>query len=876
MTLVDHPVDTEQDPAPLDGKATVLFAGCRLQVGSRKLFVNGRPADVGTRAVELLIALIEARAGTISKRQIMRRVWPYLPMDEANLRVQMHAIRKALGDDRHVIKTVQGRGYRFAAEVTVLAGEPEATIVSLVPAAGNPPPKPPSPATNLPLAIGPLIGRAAELAALSGYLAQKRLVTLVGAGGIGKTRLAVELGRRVCEQFPGGVWLVDLAPVADPAKVTSTAAAALDVALGDTAAPAEALAAALGAERRLMILDNCEHLIDAVSALVATLLQRAPGLTVLATSQESLQIPGEQIYRLSPLGLPEPDAADQEIIGCGAVDLFVERARETDPRFQLDPRNAASVAEICRHLDGMPLALEMAAARLPLLGLDGLRAGLDDRLNLLKRNPRAGAARHMTLGATIDWSHGLLDAAEQRIFRRLAIFVGSFSLDAAVAVAGQTNDRWEIVEILGRLVDKSLVTIEDGTPPRYRLLETLRVYGLARLAEAGERDAIADRHGRHFAWLFDQAYEQWEATADAAWTETYRRELGNVRAVLDWALDDPARTHVATAVAGPFAIVWYNLGLIAEGRRYADRIHAVLGRDPSHAVARFLRFSSYLWDSTDRRRSLALLEQSAAVYRQLNDQMDLAPVLATISRHYVGRQLDAEAKAALGEAQALLVQADRKKSLLGVVSTLASFAFHRRDVADATHHLARALELAQALGDSVRIANILANMAENDFMAGAVDHAIKRSREALAIMSSTNRRSHREWAQTNLASYLVAHGDIAAARPFAEEAFNAARDSGGLIVAICLQLWALIGALEGRVPEAARLIGFVDKGYAESGEARQPTEQWASERLRAALQAAAPDRQLADCAAEGARWSEPQAVAFALDHLVAPKTAALG
>ena len=878
MTLADYMVDGAAAPAPLDGKATILFASCRLLVRARKLFVNGEPAELGSRTFDLLMALIESRGSIVDKSQIMNRVWPHMPMDEGNLRVQMHAVRRILGEDRHVIRTVPGRGYLFAADVTITAGEAEGAVVPVRPgpqAGGAPvfgltPGAPPAtgPATNLPLPLSTLIGRAAELAELLEYLTLRRLVTLVGTGGIGKTRLAVELGRRVSAEYPDGVWLVDLAPVADPAQVAGTVAAALGVVLVDAAAPVEAIAAAIGPRRKLLIMDNCEHLVDAAAALAAALLKRAPGLSVLATSQQSLGVPGEQIYRLNPLGLPTPEAGDPEIAGFGAIELFVERAREADPRFELDRRNAQGVAEICRHLDGIPLALEMAAARLPLLGLDGLRAGLGDRLRMLKRNPRAGETRHMTLGAMIAWSHGLLDAAEGRVFRRLAVFAGSFSLDAAIAVVGEHADRWEIVEILGRLVDKSLVTIEDGEPPRYRLLETLRVYGMEQLRARGESEAVADRHGHYFAELFDQAYDRWETTADAEWVEAYRRELDNVRAALDWALADPARVKVAAAMAGPFAIVWYNLGLIVEGRHYADRILAGLGRDVSLAAARFLRFSSYLWDSSDRRRTLTLLERSAAIYRQLNDQMDLAPVLATIGRLYAGQHRDADAEAVLCEAQELLSHTDRKKSLLGVVSTLASAAYHRRDVAEAMRQLTRALELARSLKDTVRVANILANMAENEFLQGAVDRAEGRGREALAIMRSTNRQSHREWALVNLASYLIAQGNIAEARSLAEEALSEARGTGGLIVRICLQLWALIGALEGRHEAAACLAGFVDRSYAASGETREPTEQLIYGELRRKLAANVPASRIEACAADGAGWDEHQAVSFAVDRLV--------
>ena len=357
--------------------------------------------------------------------------------------VQMTALRKALGDGESGIRyvsTIQGRGYRFIAPVShsktsalqkaapplrlVGRDHPVRKTSERLSAAAS---ETTEPDTNLPQRLAAVIGRAAELAELQESIGRNRLVTLVGTDGIGKTRLAVELGWLSTGLFADGVWLIDLAPVTDPAVVTSATATVLGVALRDAEAPVQAIAAAIGKQRWLLIFDNCEHLIAAAAELIEALLERVPGLSVLATSQEILHVAAEQIYRLNPLALPPAAGSVAKIAGFGAVALFVERARAADRRFVLDAGNAAGVAEICRRLDGIPLALEMAAARLPLLGIEGLRARLDERLFMLTTGAHTAETRHRTLRNMVEWSLGLLDPADQRVFRRLAVFAGSFS-----------------------------------------------------------------------------------------------------------------------------------------------------------------------------------------------------------------------------------------------------------------------------------------------------------------------------------------------------------------------------------------------------------------------------------------------------------------
>jgi len=725
------------------------FGAFRLLPMRRRLLRGDDPVQLSPRAISILTTLVERHDRIVTKDEIFAEIWPGTFVEENNLTVHVSALRKALGAD--TITTIPGRGYKFTAELIL----PEGALAEPAPAPYETEPVPAKPETNLPQRLAAVIGRDAELAELEERLGGHRLVTLAGPSGIGKTRLAIELGWRLAPDFPDGVWLIDLAPLTDPAVVTSTTATVLGAALRGADTPVETIAAALAKKRLLLIFDNCEHLIGATAELIEALLERVPGLRILATSQETLRIPAEQVYRLNPLALPPASAT--EIAGFGAVALFVARARAADRRFALDGDNDASVVEICRRLDGIPLALEMAAARLPLLGLEGLRARLDERLHMLSTGPRTAEWRHRTLRDTVAWSYGLLDPADQHVFRRLAGFAGSFSLDAAIAVAGGADaNRWELVDALGRLVDKSLVTVEGGEQPRYRLLETLRLYALERLAVSGESEAIAERHARYFTELFDRAYEAWETTPDAVWLGIHAPEIDNVRAALDWAVADQRRSEIAIGLAGAAALLWDKLSLVAEGRRYVDRSEKLIGDETPLAVAaRLMKQVGGLWHSTDRPRALTLLERSAALYRQFDDRLNLGTTLATLGGvlAFLGRHADA--KAALSEAREILSPSNRRKSLFNVMNSLGFLALFMNDAVGARTHFGRALELAKAQNDATRQTQILVNLAEVEFGLGDVDRAVELGQEAVTRLRLVGGQSYLGWGLVNLASYLI-------------------------------------------------------------------------------------------------------------------------
>ncbi|SEL52297.1 AfsR/SARP family transcriptional regulator [Rhodococcus maanshanensis] len=459
---------------------------------------------------------------------------------------------------------------------------------------------------NLPAARNDLIGRAGELAETLDRLAGARLVTLTGPGGVGKTRLALAAAEAAAEGFPDGVWLVELAelrrPPAPESSSTREVAAAVAVALGlrddaaagprpaiESADPADLLAGALRSRRSLLVLDNCEHVADSVAALVDLLLRRAPGLRVLATSQEPLAVEGEVLLAVPPLRLPDvdSDAEPSAVARSSAVQLFAARAAAAAPGFALDAGNARSVAAICRRLDGIPLALELAASRVRALGIHQLADRLDDRFRLLSTGRRDAPARQQTLRAVIDWSWGLLDERERIVLRRLAVHAGGCALDAAEAVcAGVGVDTVEVLDLLSRLVDRSLVVVaDDGVEPRYRLLESVAIYGLEQLHESGEFEQVRLQHNTFYADLAERSESRLRGGGQHASLRRLDAEAANVRAALDGAAER-GDVDLALRIADAMAWYWFLRGRLSEGRRALDGALALQGEATAARAAR--------------------------------------------------------------------------------------------------------------------------------------------------------------------------------------------------------------------------------------------------------------------------------------------------
>jgi predicted ATPase/DNA-binding winged helix-turn-helix (wHTH) protein len=506
----------EREYAP----AAVQFGRFRLHARRRELLADGIFVPIGSRALDILMVLIEARGELVTKDELLSRVWSGTVVEENTLQFQISTIRKVLGEDRDFIKTISGRGYRFVSEITELTSQNDTAFASLA-APQWPAVLPP---TNLWASTSDFIGREVQFQEAAELVAAHRLVTLAGVGGAGKTRLGIELARHLSPKFADGVWVVELGLLSDPELVLPAIATVLGIA-GDLTSPKQ-LVAALAAKDVLLVLDNCEHVIDAAARIAEVFLHGSATVRLIATSREPLRVDGECVYPVPPLDVPAAGVEHfEDVTRYGAVQLFIVRARAAEPRLSLDERFGVALAKICRGLDGIPLAIEFAASRAAVLGIEELADGLDQCFDLLTSGRRTASPRHQTLRATFDWSHELLSETERMVLRRLAIFAGGFRLEAAIGIAESAEiTRREVVDCLADLVAKSLVTADvEGAIMHYRLLETTRAYMLEKLIASGECDEIARRHAEYFLNLFQcVAVESGARPPQSGWRSVVR------------------------------------------------------------------------------------------------------------------------------------------------------------------------------------------------------------------------------------------------------------------------------------------------------------------------------------------------------------------
>jgi predicted ATPase/DNA-binding winged helix-turn-helix (wHTH) protein len=722
-----------------DSQSTLRFPPFHIPAGVDVVYRGDEVVPLEPRAVRVLRYLAERGDRVVPKEELLDNVWPDVFTTDAVLKTAVLKIRRALGEGKggaRWIETHHRRGYRFLGDVTREAGE--------APAA--PPP------TNLPHPTTRVFGRERDVAAVREGLAVSRLVTLTGPGGIGKTRLALEAASGLVPDFPAGVWVVELASVADPSGVPHAVAAALGVREGADAVGS--LRAWLADRRLLVVLDNCEHVVEAAAALVADLLRAGGGLRVLATSREALAVPGEAVRAVQPLA--EADA----------VGLFLDRARLRNPDFERSRDDSKAIAEVCVGLDGIPLALELAAARARVLSAAQIAARLGDRLRLLAPAGRATPSRHRTLRDAVDWSHDLLPEEERALFRRLSVFAGGWTLEAAEAVCREP----EVLDLLDRLVDKSLVTAEgQNGDARYRMLETIRQYAAEKLCEAGEDVALRARHLAWFATLMTRLFESARDAISGERLRTSVADYDNLRAAMGYGFGPGGDAEAATRIAVVLGLFWQLRGHWSEGRRWLE---LALAAGP--AVSPPVRAGALLWagalahDQGDLERARSLLEESLALRREEGHVDRIGGAI-----HILANVLER-----MGRADAAVAYREEFFSLM------------------------------RESGNARGIASAATGLGLNALGRGDYERAAVWFAEALAGVESTGNPANVAVALHNLGDVALHRGDLEGAMELLERSIAAARDAGALrVVAHSTHALGYAAVELGRYDEAtARLL----------------------------------------------------------------------
>lgn len=784
---------------------TLGFAGFELKPGERAVMQAGAPVKLGARAFDVLMALIERRDRPVTKDELFDIVWPGLVVEENNLQVQVSSLRKVLGPN--VIATIPGRGYRFVSPVETARG---AAALRATP-------------NNLPPQRTHFIGRAAELAQCTRLLAGTRLLTLTGVGGCGKTRLALQLAQQQLDAFPDGVWFVDLAPLQEAGRVVAALATALDVREVTGTPLAARVVEHLGARRGLILFDNCEHVIDAVADLTETLLAGSAELKVVVTSREGLGLAGEQIFSVRPLSLPATDGVGA-MNASEAVRLFVDRARLSIPELVVDERNAIAIGDICRRLDGIALALELAAARVAMLSFEEIRDRLDDRFRLLTGGSRA-LPRQQTLQATMQWSHDLLAPEERRLFRELAVFAGGWTLAAAARIA-DLADEYEALRLLTRLHDKSLLQVERDAAgqPRYRMLETVRQFAQERLNDSGESDAVRMRHLHCLVALAEESEREMSGPREGIWMARLRLEQENLLAAHAWAEHAPDGAEPALRLVASLRTYWSNSDQTACGYRLARNAQALAAdRVSPRTLGRALGvLAMFALDSGRYDEAVKCAEQSLALARSVGDS----------------------------------------EQILRALRRLAAALHATGDVERARTQLEEVRARAQASGNATELSGALNGLGEIHRAQGDLTQAAACYEESIALYRAAQSGCGLSTDLGNLARAMIGLGKLERARTATLECMQIAEAAGQRATCVCaLDPAAGLAEALGDHERAARYYGAAAEIRRASGSLREPVDEAfiaaQIERTRAALGAAA--FAAAECAGKAMTYEEATA-----------------
>jgi predicted ATPase/class 3 adenylate cyclase len=669
---------------------------------------------------------------------------------------------------------------------------------------------------NLPRQLSSFVGRHEEIEAAELRLRDATVLTLTGPGGVGKTRLALEIGAHLVDAYPGGVWLVELGSLNEGELVPEAIADALNIKHQGSTTALGSLAEALAAKRTLLILDNCEHLLDPVVAAADELLHHCPRLQLLTTSREALGLPGESLMPVPSMSLPLASTADDDLpaLGeCDAVRLFVERAASVAPGFALTIDNAATIAQICRRLDGIPLAVELAAARIRSLPAQQIAARLDDRFRLLTGGSRTSLPRHRTLRAAFDWSFELLSEAERGLLPRLSVFAGSFPLSAAEAVcSGGVVAPEDVFELLSRLVDRSLLlSVNEGSEARYAMLETIAEYGQERLAESDDAPALRRRHRDWFTALVEEARPAFFAGAvQPAWIERLALDQENLRAALRWAHEDPEGADAELTLASGLWRFWEVRGDLAEGSAWLERALARVGGEVSSRRANALTGAGALAvQRGDYAAAAAFHDASLVLYRALGNPTGIAAALSNSASVATERGDYDRARELYGEGIRLAQEAGDRQAEAFTLINLADVAARQGDDAEADRLYAESAESFQAIGDRWGMAHATAKLAQAAQRRGDLGTARGKYREALVIHEQTDDRHAQARVTARIGDLAVAEGDFSEAERLYQRSI-AVRGALGDRVGVAAVLERLAGISEDRPLRAAVLLGAAD------------------------------------------------------------------
>ena len=826
---------------------THRFGRGELRPETRQLFIEGKLAPLGARAFDVLTALVERRDRLVTKAELLDVVWPDLVVEENNLQVQISTLRKVLGSN--AIATIPGRGYRLTLPV-----ENDDTGAAV-------PPADPAARTDVAAYRPPLIGRDEDLAALTRLHRAHPLVTLVGPGGVGKTVLARALMAGLTADGGRTSAWVDLASVTDPTQLAAATATAIGLRLGGGDS-LQALAFALQPLALTVMLDNAEHLIDGVADMTVKLMQSAPGARFVVTSQAPLGIAGEHVFRVDPLAVPAGAPGRAEALGFGAIALFVELATAADRRFVLTESNVRTITEICRRLDGIPLAIEMAAARARFLGVTKLLDALDVRFSVLTTGHRTAAPRQATLHAALDWSHDLLNGDERMLFRRLGVFSNGFTVELARSVAGGDDDEWRTIDLLASLVSRSLVAASSDDPPRYHLPETMRAFALERLNESGEENSIRARHARAICEFYEAAVDAAGAgvTTNAS-AATNERELDNARVAFQWALThDPTLAIALSSLAARFT-VW--------GARRAEALQWLSACEPLLDDAMPLALQARWWREIARfrlfqRRDDASMaaRRALALERVLGNPAGIAQSLAALIRSQ--RETTEEVTAALAEMRALLAAHPEWPVAMRYlyVGTEAHVATHEDDLETAKRYRIEEARLAGEMGSRFAQNAVETNVIAIIRAQGHYDEVIERARSLLARLRTSGELGNMAYAGLHMLFALLSTGRLEEARECAAETWASCRQLNLPLIGDAL---AHLCAKEQRLRAAAQLLGYARRRYAQEKCPRDDTVGSTYAEAMALIESGLDPVEIEDLQSEGARFDDDDAIRVALE-----------